>query len=211
MSSCRIDLAGAVDEDAGEVRVGHDGCITRVLIVEPRERVEVGLVVDVQPVFLDRRVELMRLEEAVRACASEDGDAVGRGLQLVGQVALDALDIGAEAGVLGRVRPVGAQPLPKGLPQELVEVIAPGAVRPRVQIQAQDRERHRLERGKSIDGFSQKHGRGLVRRRCRTSLGCNLRSATAARQAARTGHWCGVLFTAVVSMTPVVSAMAPRA
>ena len=126
--------------------------------MQARERVQVGLVVDVQPVLLDRRVELVRLEEAICAGAREDRHAVGRRLQLVGKVALDPLDIGAEAGVFGRVRPIGAQPVPKRLAEELIEVIAPGAIGAGIQVQAQDRKGNGLERGESIDGFGQKHG-----------------------------------------------------
>ena len=94
-------LAGAVDEDAGEVRVRDDGGIAGILVVQAGERIQVRLVVDIQAVVLDRRVELVGFEEAVGAGAGEDGHTVGRRLQLVGKVTLDALHVGAEARVLG--------------------------------------------------------------------------------------------------------------
>src|SRR5205085_10578526 len=58
----------------------EDG-VTRVLVEHARERIEVRLVVYVEPVIFKRRGELYRLEKVSSARAGEDGDAVGFGAQ----------------------------------------------------------------------------------------------------------------------------------
>src|SRR3977135_3645744 len=60
----RLDcLAKAEDEDAGRVRIGHQDSVAGVFVIEPRQVIQVWLVVYVDPVLFDWRRQLQRVEE----------------------------------------------------------------------------------------------------------------------------------------------------
>jgi hypothetical protein len=103
------------------------------------------LIVDVEPVVLDGRGGLDGLKEFVRARAGEDGDAVRLGAHLVAHVLVDALHVALEALALRAVRLEGARALRELLAQEALEVLPAVLVGLRVQIEADDRQPHRLE------------------------------------------------------------------
>jgi len=88
-----VDLRG--------VRVADDERVTGVLVDQPREREELRRRGDRQMVFLERSLQLDRLEEVRLARAREDRDRVRGGADFGREVLLDPLDVLVEAQSLG--------------------------------------------------------------------------------------------------------------
>src|SRR5918994_576446 len=138
------------DEDPGKLAVEHHGGIARVGVGEPGQFIELGLVVDVQPMLLDGALELHRLEEIVGARAGEDGDAVCQRAKVFGHPALDPLDIAVIALPVGAPGLEGAAPCRQLQTEEPVYVVPPMLGRLSIQIEAND---WKCGRGKTDQTF----------------------------------------------------------
>jgi len=82
------------------VCVSEDRRVPRILRLQPRERIEVRLIADVQPVLFEGSPGLDRLEELSRR-AGEDRDPVGRRLEFGLQVLGNPLEVAIETLALG--------------------------------------------------------------------------------------------------------------
>jgi hypothetical protein len=149
------------DEDPGEPAVQHHGGIPGVGVGEPGQLVQMRLVIDVEPVLLDRRVELHRLEEVVRAGAGKDRDAVCRGAEVLPNPRLDSLYVTVVALPVGAVGLVGAAPGRQLAAKKPVHVVMPMLIGLGVEVEAQHRKGGRRKGDQAIEVFLEQGGHGV--------------------------------------------------
>src|SRR4030095_17109735 len=105
--------------------------------------------------ILDRLFRLQALEE-VRSGAREDREAIRGGTNLLLEPPLDRLDILFEALPLGRPQLEIGDLSPQLLSQEGRVIVLPSVVGLRVQIEADERERHRLHPREPVERLRQR-------------------------------------------------------
>jgi hypothetical protein len=152
------------------VRVGEDDGVARILRRYPREWIEVRLIADVQPVLVERRVDLYGREQLGRV-TGEDGDAIGGRLQAVLQVRRNPLHISFQHLALGAARRIRLRARLQFLAHERLEMVPAAVVRLCVQIQADDRIRRGFEGGKAVQLVVERHGVEFLRKPRATPVG----------------------------------------
>ena len=90
-------LAEAEDVNARRVSVGHQDGVARILVVEPRQLVQVRLIIRVNPGLFDGNSQLHRFKEIVRAGAGKYCDAICSRLHSFVDICNDALHVAIEA------------------------------------------------------------------------------------------------------------------
>ena len=125
-----------------------------------RGRYTAWRVADVEPVLLDGRVELDRLENFSRR-AGENRQSVRRWLELAFEICRDSLEIPVEALALRRSSRICPAARLELLPDERLILIAPSLVRLCIEIKTDDRIWYRFEPGESVELFGNGHVRLL--------------------------------------------------
>ncbi len=169
----RKQLAPPEYEQSRGVRVCHEHHVSRVLVYEPRERVQVRLLIDEEPVARDRRAQLHGLEEIIGRRASKYREPVGLGQDLGLKVGEHALGVLIEAQAFGGGCGIGLCAVGKLFAHEGLKVVAAVLVRLGVQIKAYERKSGRLESGKAVQQVCEGHILPLFR--CRSTPDDNTR------------------------------------
>ncbi len=84
------------------MRIQQDGGVTRVLLNESGQRINVGDRAQKEPVLIYRCVELDGFEEFAGPCGCKQRQAVRGSVDLVCQVLVDTIDVTLETRPLGR-------------------------------------------------------------------------------------------------------------
>jgi hypothetical protein len=165
------------DEQPRGVRIGEQHGETGTALEYPGQRVEVGLIGDIQPMLGDRGGEYDRLEE-VGARAREDRQSVYRRIDLA-DVGADLLGIASEALALGSLGVEDAKAFTKFPAEERLEIVSPVIVGPHVEVEADDGIGAALEGGQLVELREELIGK-------RHTFGCRNRyAASHHRQPAR--------------------------
>src|SRR6185503_9311786 len=98
--------------------------------------------------LVDRRRERNRFEQ-IDAGAGEQGEPVHRRFESL-DVVLNLLSVLLEAVALGRARPVRPDPIGQFLAEKRLESILAALVRLQVEVQADDGEGTRFDRGETV-------------------------------------------------------------
>src|SRR5258706_4627293 len=137
------------DEDARRVRVGQERQVSRILVDDAGERIEVRMVGDVEVVRVDRRGQRDRFEQ-IRSAAREQRQTIHRSVDARYKIA-NFRGVLLETVALGPFRRIRLDPLRQLLAEERCEPIAPVLVGLKVEIQADDGEGRGIHRRQTIE------------------------------------------------------------
>ena len=148
-----LDLVDGEDEDPRRVRVGDERQISGIRLDQTRQRIEMCVIGNVQAMPVERCSQFQRREQ-VGAVAGEERKTVDRPIQ-AGDVRADFRGVGFEAVALGPACRVGIDALGQLLFEELLELIASVFVRPKVEVEADDRKRPRIGGRDAVELFGE--------------------------------------------------------